>query len=125
MANNVSEKQNVEQSMEDGSANASNGQVSQQNALDKEQEKLNAVRNLLFGQNVEEYRNEFEEVKKIIQNEKESSDQALAGLKEEINTRLDKIEKSLNTRLDQLDDSKTDRKQLANLLHDIANKLEA
>lgn len=102
----------------------------------QEQKKLNEIRNLLFGQNVQEYRSEFEELKAIIQENKSQSEQAAADLQRDILDRLDKLEnklsdsiestnQSLSKRLNDLDDSKADRKAIASILHQLASQLEA
>lgn len=101
----------------------------------QEQKKLNEIRNLLFGQNVEEYRSEFEELKAIIQENKSESEQSLSGFQTDIFDRLEKLESKLNDvlqtssetlseRLDQLSKDKVDRKTMASILHKLASQLE-
>ncbi|SNT34301.1 hypothetical protein SAMN05421640_3410 [Ekhidna lutea] len=104
--------------------------------MTEESQKLNAVRDLLFGQNVQEYRSEFDELRNLIndnrdKSEKESSDMKseifdrLDKLEEKLNSKLDDTNKSINDRLDQLSDAKADRKKMATILHELANKLES
>lgn len=104
--------------------------------LTEESQKLNAVRDLLFGQNVQEYRSEFDELRKIINDNREKSDKKSSDMKNDIFDRIDKLEeklnhklddtsRSINERLDQLSDAKADRKKMANILHELANKLES
>jgi hypothetical protein len=111
-------------------------QPSDLDAQSEEQQKLNAVRDLLFGQNVKEYRGEFDELKKIIKEEKTENEHSVSDLKNDIIKRLDTLEeklnrkiddasKNLNERLDQINENKADRKKIASILHDLASKLEA
>lgn len=93
-----------------------------------EQDKLNAVRDLLFGQNVREYRDEFKELKEMIHTEQKEREQAVSevrsevlGKLEKLDQKLDKTNKELIDKLNQL--AKTDKETLAELLKDMANKL--
>jgi len=105
-------------------------------AQDQEQKKLNEIRNLLFGQNVQEYRSEFGELKSIIQENKSESEQSLAEFQSDVLQRLEQLENKINEammasnqsitqRLDELDDRKSDRKTIASILHQLASQLEA
>lgn len=102
----------------------------------EETQKLNAVRELLFGKHDKQYRTEFEGVKALVNKNKDESDVAQAELKSQIMSRLDQLEISLNqkiddttqtltARLDQLADDKADKKKVASLLHDLARQLES
>lgn len=103
------------------------------NAIDSQ--KLNAVRELLFGQTVENHQKEFQDVRDSIRQNKEALEDANKDLKNELFDRLDKLEnqlkdkiedtsKSLSDRIDQLSDSKADRKKIASILHNLASELE-
>ncbi len=98
--------------------------------------RLEAVRDLLFGPNDEAYRKEFKGIKDQITKNKEDFESKSEALNADILDRLEKLEKkvsdkidstqeSLNKRLEVLNDSKVDRKQLAKLLQTIAKELEA
>ena len=98
--------------------------------------RLEAVRDLLFGPNDEAYRKEFKEIKDQIAKNKEDADNKSEALNSDILDRLEKLEKkvfdkidstqeSLNKQLEGLNESKVDRKQLAKLLQTIAKELES
>ena len=98
--------------------------------------RLEAVRDLLFGPNDEAYRREFREIKDQIVKNKEDVDSKSESQYSDILKRLEKLEnkvfdkiestqESLNKRLDELNEAKVDRKKLANLLQTIAKELEA
>ncbi len=93
-----------------------------------EQGKLNAVRDLLFGQNVQEYRDEFKDLKEMINTEQKERQQHLAEVRSEVMSRLDKLDQKLEktnqellNKLNQL--AKTDKETLSELLKDMAEKL--
>lgn len=126
-----SSKSNVE--LEDHSEEI--GSQSKGEDLNAEQKKLNEIRNLLFGQNVQEYRSEFEELKAIIQKNKSEAEQTIAEMKSNFESTLNSLERNFedqltssnretNIRLDELDDNKVDRVKMASMLHELANQLE-
>lgn len=122
---------------EEGSVISENGQQVQQqpDPLTEESQKLNAVRELLFGQNVKEYRDEFDELKKLIKDHKKDFERENSDLKNDVLDRIDKMDekfnnrlddsiKSINDKLDKLNDDKADRKKMASVLHSLASQLE-
>ncbi|MEO9869151.1 hypothetical protein [Ekhidna sp.] len=99
-------------------------------------DRLEAVRDLLFGQNVQEYRDEFKELKDLLQQQRDELEQQSTSAETQMLDRLGQLEKKLsdqlteatkeiNTRLDALSNDKADRKQLAKLLQSIASELES
>lgn len=97
-----------------------------------EQDKLNAVRELLFGQNVKEYREEIQEVKDLTDKNKVETDQSIDSTKVEILQKLDQLSKQFDERsvqiekkLEALSESSVDRNNLASMLKDIATRLES
>ena len=120
----VIESENMEES-------SNNNQMTQQ-----EVDKLEAVRDLLFGQNVREYRDEFKELKDLLKSHRDEIDKTADSFKTDVLSKLDnldnkfsaKIEETsneLNKRLDALSNDKADRKRIANLLSDMAKQLDS
>lgn len=99
-------------------------------------DRLAAVRDLLFGQNVEEYRGEFKELRESIQQNRHEFEKHADDLSSGLTERIDQLESKLTEHLNKLEDKlaqeinslkalKADRKQLASLLHQVAKELES
>lgn len=99
-------------------------------------DRLEAVRDLLFGQNVQEYRGEFKELKDQLNQNKEDLDKGVTDLQSDLLAKLEAIDKKLsdrieemnsqlNSKLDSLNNDKVDRKKLAKLLQSIASELDS
>lgn len=123
------QQDNTEEMNEEAKNFASN------NLSSSESEKLEAVRDLLFGQNIKEYRGEFDELKKIIKENNEAQGSTTADLKSELidkitnlenkfDEKVDEMNRQLNEKLDQLTNDKADRNKMATILHDLASRLE-
>ncbi len=106
-----------------------------QDSTQQTDNRLEAVRDLLFGQNVQEYRGEIKETKELINNHRSELDQQSAELESRINakiealeekilTHIDKTADGINKRLDKLQETKVDKKKLADYLVTIAKKLD-
>lgn len=91
----------------------------------EELDKLDAVRDLLFGQNVKEYRGEFKELKDMLVKHREEVETLVSKTKSEIMDKLSQIDNKLNERIDETNDAKTGRQDLAQLLKDMASRLES
>lgn len=98
--------------------------------------RLEAVRDLLFGPNDQAYRQEFKDIKDQISKNRSDFESKSDSLREDILDRLEKLEKSvseniqsvqadLDKQVSDLNAGKVDRKQLAKLLQTIAKELEA
>ncbi|MEO1253550.1 MAG: hypothetical protein AAFY41_01510 [Bacteroidota bacterium] len=98
--------------------------------------RLDAVRDLLFGPNDQAYRKEFKEIRDQLSQSKEEFNSKSEALESDILSRFEKLENKisekleskfddLNAKIDALSHSKVDRKQLAELLQSIAKELEA
>lgn len=99
-------------------------------------DKLEAVRDLLFGQNVQEYQTEFKEIRDLIQSNREEVEKSSTDFKFEILNKIDQMNESINRKIDatasdlsgkieEITDSKADRKKIASLLQDMAQQLES
>lgn len=103
-----------------------------QNVSSQEQDKLDAVRDLLFGQNVKEYRDEIKELKDHVRQNRSEIDKSIQGTNAEVLKKLDELNKQFEKRSGQIEEkletllkSKVDRSSLAGLLKDIATQLES
>lgn len=96
--------------------------------------RLEAVRELLFGQNVEEYRGDIKEIRDLIRDQRQEIDAQSADLESRLVKKLDESEKrvtelinssvdQINQQLDQLTQDKVHRKELADQLIAMAKKL--
>lgn len=100
--------------------------------VENPENRLEAVRDLLFGPNDQQYRKEFQEVREQIAGVSEASKQSTSKLHEELIGKIDALEKGLLSQIKTLEGSvaalaqeKTDKKQLAKLLQVLAAELEA
>ncbi len=98
----------------------------------QEQDKLDAVRDLLFGQNVKEYREEIKDLKDHVKQNRSEIDQSIDGAQKEVLKKIDELNKQFEKRSDQMEEkleallmSKVDKSSLAGLLRVIATQLES
>ncbi|RNL84966.1 fructose 1,6-bisphosphatase [Sinomicrobium pectinilyticum] len=97
--------------------------------------KIEAIRNLIFGENIQEYNSEFESLKKdILQKRKELQGliedtrtelmQTIDNLGTDVNIRITELENSLQEKADTLDQNKVDKSTLGKLLIQIGEKIK-
>ncbi|MGB3468801.1 MAG: hypothetical protein WBA74_26185 [Cyclobacteriaceae bacterium] len=97
----------------------------------KEIEKINAIRDIIFGHDMEEYDSRFNDVKNMIN----ANSEKLSETREEILLKINSIQESflqnikdlehkISAKLDTLEHDKTDRKQLGDLLEEIGKKIK-
>ena len=120
----------------------------------EENAKLEAIKQIIFGQNMKEYEKEFNEIRDYINLNLNAIDKKMAEtshhfedlntkmnakvdeLNKKINEKIDALNKQLNdkmdanhkeliTKLNQLDEAKTDRKLLGKMLKEIGEKISA
>ena len=112
-------------------------QENSKNAVDnqKEVDRIAAVRELIFGENMKEYSSEFADVYNKIKSLKESTDKNLNEAVTNLENKLSDLESlmdhkfqdlndDLDKRLADLDDEKADRKKLGKALEKIALMLQ-
>jgi ElaB/YqjD/DUF883 family membrane-anchored ribosome-binding protein len=98
-------------------------------------QKIDVIKELIFGNNMREYQKEFtdiydqiERTKKdlteLIHSTKDALYDDLEDLRKEMNNRIDEVQMNLNSEIDRLEDKKTDREFLGNLLEDMAQKIK-
>lgn len=94
------------------------------------QNQISAIRDILFGQNMKVYDDEFNQIRQLIaQNRKESDSnlqlsneqllQALADAEHRIFTQMQKNHEEVLAAIRKLDDDKLDRRKMGKLLSDI------
>lgn len=101
---------------------------------DTNNSKIEAIKNLIFGENIAEYNHEFEAVKTdikkkkavledLISTTKSELNQAIDNLSTDINIRITELEDKLEAKADELNEQKVDRKLLGDLLIKLGAKI--
>lgn len=100
-------------------------------ASDSELSKLQAVKELIFGQEIQDYSAEFKNIHDTLDAIQAKSDadnaatgKALEQLQKTITSRIDRLEADLTKKLGILDDKKADRAKLGKMLIQIGEKLQ-
>jgi len=96
--------------------------------------KIDAIKQLIFGDSIQEYDHEFENVKEDILNKKKELESLIENIKAEllqnidnlstdVNIRVSDIENGINDKAEALDKKKIDRKLLGDLLIKLGEKI--
>ncbi len=96
--------------------------------------KIDAIKQLIFGENMQAYDSEFESVKKDLLNKKKELEslidevrseliQSIDNLSTDVNIRITELEDSIGTKIDKLDHKKADRKLLGELFTKLGEKI--
>ena len=96
--------------------------------------KIEAIKNLIFGDNIVQYDSEFETLKNDLQKKKEHLKnyidevrnelmQSIDSLSTDVNIRITDLEDAINTKTDALSEKKVDRKELGKLLISLGEKI--
>ncbi|GAB1855813.1 hypothetical protein MHTCC0001_06480 [Flavobacteriaceae bacterium MHTCC 0001] len=96
--------------------------------------KIDAIKEIIFGENIQEYNSEFEAIKSDILAKKEELQNLISSVESEllqnidnlstdINIRITDLESALNDKLDNLDEEKMNRKLLGDLFIKLGNKI--
>ncbi|MDA0178175.1 fructose 1,6-bisphosphatase [Mesoflavibacter profundi] len=96
--------------------------------------KIDAIKQLIFGENMQAYESEFETLKQDILNKKEALEnlidevktellQNIDNLSTDINIRITELEASLQEKTEDLDDKKLDRRLLGELFTKLGEKI--
>ena len=99
---------------------------------EKEIEKLSAIRDIIFGNEIKEYNEEFSDIKNVIDTNKSESnkqDESLHKKIEDLSAKMDegleKLNNLLTDKINTLSQEKTDRQKLGDLLVKIGQDLKS
>ena len=98
--------------------------------------KIEAIKNLIFGENIEQYDSEFDKIRKEIDSKKSKLEdyidevrnelmQSIDSLSTDINIRMTDLEDNLQAKTDSLTENKVDRKELGKLLMSLGEKISS
>lgn len=101
---------------------------------DNEISKFDAIKDILFGENIQNYDKQFELLKKDILSKKEELLDVISDTEKEINTAIDNLSTDVNIRITSLEDklqdrintlenNKLDKEVLGNLLVKLGEKI--
>lgn len=107
---------------------------SEQKTADMEVSKIDAIKDILFGENIQNYDKAFDEVKndiiskkkeliEIISDTKSELDTAIDNLATDLNIRITELEDSINSKIDGLNDTKVDKSLLGDLFIKLGKQL--
>ncbi|OED38948.1 fructose 1,6-bisphosphatase [Flavobacteriaceae bacterium (ex Bugula neritina AB1)] len=96
--------------------------------------KIEAIKNLIFGENIAAYNSEFESVKRDIASKKKELEEFIDDTRKELNQAIDNLSTDINIRITELEDSlaektetleakKVDKKTLGDLLITLGEKI--
>ncbi len=105
--------------------------------LSSEVEKINAIRDIIFGSDMQQYNQRFEDLKKELHDTQEEHKRSINEVTQSLEDKIAKLSDdfqafqkemvskidAISNRIDQVEDSKVDRKKLATLLDSISNEL--
>ena len=109
-------------------------QENPQNGTIDASSKIEVIKNLIFGENIQEYNSEFDKLKEDILKKKEELNnfieevrteliQNVDNLGTDLNIRITELENKVAERTDDIDEAKVDRKLLGQLLIDLGEKI--
>ena len=96
--------------------------------------KIEAIKNLIFGENIQEYNSEFDNIKSDILAKKKALEtlieevrseliQNIDNLSTDLNIRITELESNIENKLDDLNEKKVDRRELGQLLITLGEKI--
>ncbi|EAR02533.1 hypothetical protein [Maribacter sp. HTCC2170] len=102
----------------------------------KTESKIEAIKNLIFGENIKEYNSEFESLKKeILEKKKVLEDliedvgadlrKSIDDVSTDVHIRITDLEKSLESKIDDLDDKSVGKEVLGKLLIELGEKVSS
>ncbi len=97
--------------------------------------KIEAIKEIIFGENIKEYEDEFKKITELIKDHKEELEKKLEAFREEATTlindsnkdfsvRLEEISKNTEQRLKELDNAKVSRQSLGKLFQHMADNIQ-
>jgi len=96
--------------------------------------KIEAIKNLIFGENIAEYDSEFEALRKDLKQKRQELEDFIEDTKKELHVAIDNLSTDVNIRITELEDSltiktekltekKVDKKTLGDLLINLGEKI--
>ncbi len=97
--------------------------------------KIELIKNLIFGENIQAYDSEFELLKKDIISKKKALEDLIEAVRTDlrmsiddvstdINIRITELEDKLDTRFEDLEENQLDKKELGDLLIQLGQKIQ-
>lgn len=97
--------------------------------------KIEAIKNLIFGENIQQYNAEFEDLKadllkkrqelqNFIDETRDELNKSIDSLSTDLNIRITDLESKLEDRLESIEDEKTSRDMLGEALIELGNKIK-
>jgi predicted nucleic acid-binding Zn-ribbon protein len=110
-------------------------EANQQEPVDSSS-RIEAIKNLIFGENIQQYNSEFDllkqdlltkkkELVELIEDTREELSKAIDSLSTDLNIRITDLESTMDDRMDQLDHDKTSRAMLGDALIELGKKIKA
>ncbi len=110
--------------------------MSETNTTPNTQPQIDAIRNIIFGQNMQDYDQRFkeandnlnrnrQEIEDLIEQTKNYLLEEMRQMEHRLSTQLQQLNDKLVQESDRLEDKKLNRKELGSLLVDIGNKISA
>lgn len=104
------------------------------NTVQENSSKIELIKNLIFGENIQAYDSEFEALKKDILEKRKALEELIEEVRTELNSAIDSVATDVNIRIteledkledkiEQLDSDKLDKKILGNLLIELGEKV--
>lgn len=98
--------------------------------------KIEAIKNLIFGENIIQYDSEFETLKQDLDNKKKQLEnyidevrnelmQSIDSIGTDVNIRITDLEDALNAKTEALSEKQVDRKELGKLLVSLGEKISS
>lgn len=98
--------------------------------------KIEAIKNLIFGENIAQYNQEFDQVKKEINKRKEELEvyieevrkelsQSIDNLSTDIGIRISELEDTVSEKTENLDHLKVDKKTIGDMFISLGEKIKA
>ncbi|WP_416446327.1 fructose 1,6-bisphosphatase [Leeuwenhoekiella sp. A16] len=98
--------------------------------------KIEAIKNLIFGENIAQYNQEFDQVKKEINKRKEELEvyiedvrkeltQSIDNLSTDIGIRISELEDTVSEKTENLDHIKVDKKTIGDMFISLGEKIKA
>ena len=106
----------------------------QPNKKEEAASKIEMIKNLIFGENIQAYDSEFDLLKKDIVNKKKVLEAMVEEVRQDLKTAIDNVSTDVNIRITELEDriegkiknleaDKVDRKTLGKMLVDLGEKV--